>query len=303
MRTEAITAPGYIHDVMATTFVLFITSPALPRSAPISPARPRFCHADKPTGVLLPDGRHARPRMDRAANIAAFNAIAAGEGDRFRRDIGVVDRDAGLLFAMLGGALWTRPTLSCCSGSLAARAARPRGAPRRSAAPRPHLARDALRVRSRRGALRAVGAACRAWAGKRLLRRDRRGDRLRAGSGRRADREGRRGESARRLRGADPRTGRRSPHRRRCRGDRRCRRRATGVRLASGETIAASRASSARSRRRSSTNGCSARRHRRRCRERRVSYRYGKGDMQIHYALKSPPRWKTTGLERSRCCI
>ena len=28
MRTEAITAPGYIHDVMATTFVLFITSPA-----------------------------------------------------------------------------------------------------------------------------------------------------------------------------------------------------------------------------------------------------------------------------------
>ena len=28
MRTEEITAPGFIHDVMATTFVLFITSPA-----------------------------------------------------------------------------------------------------------------------------------------------------------------------------------------------------------------------------------------------------------------------------------
>ncbi|TIY00868.1 MAG: FAD-dependent oxidoreductase, partial [Mesorhizobium sp.] len=25
MRTEEITAPGFIHDVMATTFVLFIT--------------------------------------------------------------------------------------------------------------------------------------------------------------------------------------------------------------------------------------------------------------------------------------
>ena len=25
-------------------------------------------------------------------------------------------------------------------------------------------------------------------------------------------------------------------------------------------------------------------------------YRYGKGDMQIHYALKSPPRWKTPEL-------
>ena len=28
IRTEEITAPGFVHDVMATTFVLFITSPA-----------------------------------------------------------------------------------------------------------------------------------------------------------------------------------------------------------------------------------------------------------------------------------
>src|SRR5581483_4862433 len=27
-----------------------------------------------------------------------------------------------------------------------------------------------------------------------------------------------------------------------------------------------------------------------------ASYRYGKGNMQIHYALKSPPRWKAPGL-------
>ena len=31
-------------------------------------------------------------------------------------------------------------------------------------------------------------------------------------------------------------------------------------------------------------------------RERARSYRYGKGDMQIHYALKTPPRWKTPEL-------
>ncbi len=28
IRTEAVTAPGFVHDVMATTFVLFVTSPA-----------------------------------------------------------------------------------------------------------------------------------------------------------------------------------------------------------------------------------------------------------------------------------
>jgi len=28
IRTDAVTEPGFIHDVMATTFVLFVTSPA-----------------------------------------------------------------------------------------------------------------------------------------------------------------------------------------------------------------------------------------------------------------------------------
>ena len=34
IRTEEITAPGFVHDVMATTFVLFITSPAFARTRP-----------------------------------------------------------------------------------------------------------------------------------------------------------------------------------------------------------------------------------------------------------------------------
>ena len=32
IRTEAITPPGFVHDVMATTFVLFLTSPAYARA-------------------------------------------------------------------------------------------------------------------------------------------------------------------------------------------------------------------------------------------------------------------------------
>ena len=109
MRTEAITAPGYIHDVMATTFVLFITSPAFGSLASdLAKHGLDFCHTANPTGVVLPDGRSLILSMDRAANAAKLNAIQAGEGDRFRADIGVVDRDAPFLFAMLGGALWTR---------------------------------------------------------------------------------------------------------------------------------------------------------------------------------------------------
>ena len=33
-------------------------------------------------------------------------------------------------------------------------------------------------------------------------------------------------------------------------------------------------------------------------RQRTEAYRYGKGNMQMHYALKSPPRWKSEGLDQ-----
>src|SRR5271165_1213874 len=58
IRTEAITAPGFIHDVMATTFVLFITSPAYAALGPDLEKRGlAFAHTATPTAVLLPDGR------------------------------------------------------------------------------------------------------------------------------------------------------------------------------------------------------------------------------------------------------
>src|SRR4029078_13211999 len=28
------------------------------------------------------------------------------------------------------------------------------------------------------------------------------------------------------------------------------------------------------------------------------NYRYGKGNFQLHYALRAPPRWRTAGLEQ-----
>ena len=53
LLTEEITAPGFVHDVMATTFVLFITSPAYAELGPelekrglrsrIHRRRPRCC--------------------------------------------------------------------------------------------------------------------------------------------------------------------------------------------------------------------------------------------------------------------
>ena len=112
IRTEEITAPGFVHDVMATTFVLFLTSPAYAELGPELEKRGlAFAHTPTPTAVLLPDGRHAILAMDRKANVAAFEKLAEGDGARFAADIDRVGADAPFLFALLGGSLWSRAML------------------------------------------------------------------------------------------------------------------------------------------------------------------------------------------------
>jgi phytoene dehydrogenase-like protein len=108
IRTDEITAPGFVHDVMATTFVLFLTSPAYAELGPELERRGlAFGHTPTPTAVLLPDGRHAVLATDRNANIAAFDKLAPGDGAHFAADINRVGGDAPFLFALLGGTLWS----------------------------------------------------------------------------------------------------------------------------------------------------------------------------------------------------
>ena len=112
LLTEEITAPGFVHDVMATTFVLFITSPAYAELGPELEKRGlAFAHTPAATAVLLPDGRHLILQMDRKANVAAFDRLAAGDGARFDADINKVGADAPFIFALLGGSLWSRVML------------------------------------------------------------------------------------------------------------------------------------------------------------------------------------------------
>jgi phytoene dehydrogenase-like protein len=113
IRTEEITAPGFVHDVMATTFVLFLTSPAYAALGPDLEKRGlAFAHTRTPTGVLRPDGSSLILHTDRAANVAALDAVAPGEGAAFARALDAMGPDLGLIFALLGGQLWSRKTLT-----------------------------------------------------------------------------------------------------------------------------------------------------------------------------------------------
>ena len=111
LMTAEVTAPGYLHDVMATTMVLFLTSPAFAALGDDLAARgAEFCHTDTPTGVLRPDGSHLIYAMDRARNIAAFNAKAAGDGQTFDAEMAAMAGDADFVFSLLGGNLWSGAT-------------------------------------------------------------------------------------------------------------------------------------------------------------------------------------------------
>ncbi|EPE94044.1 phytoene desaturase family protein [Rhizobium grahamii] len=112
LRTEEITEPGFVHDVMATTMVLFLTSPAYGALGKDLEARGlEFAHADLPTGVLRPDGSHVIFSKDRQRNVATFNGLHAGDGMVFSREMDKLGADAPFLFSLLGGALWSGTTL------------------------------------------------------------------------------------------------------------------------------------------------------------------------------------------------
>ena len=125
LYSDEATLPGFTHDVMAATFVLFLTSPAhAALGADLARHGLEFCHTAHPTAVLRPDGSSLVLTTNRAANVAAFNALASGDGDQHARDVGGVEADAPFLFALLGGALWSWPTAKLLLGQVRKRGLR-----------------------------------------------------------------------------------------------------------------------------------------------------------------------------------
>jgi phytoene dehydrogenase-like protein len=124
LRTEEL-HPGFLHDVMAATWVLFMTSPA---GATLGPHLARhgfeYCHTSHPTAVIRPNGEGLVLTMDRAVNVAALNARSPGDGDTFAADADGIAADAPFLFALLGGSLWSWGTARLLFGQVRKRGLR-----------------------------------------------------------------------------------------------------------------------------------------------------------------------------------
>ncbi|WP_420414951.1 phytoene desaturase family protein [Roseibium sp.] len=117
MRTDEITIPGFHHDVMAATFVLFLTSPAYAALAEdLTRHGFELCHSNYPTAVVRPNGNVVRLTMDRELNRAAFNSLHPGDGDVHVADVDSIEQEAPFLFTILGGSLWAWPTARLMAG-------------------------------------------------------------------------------------------------------------------------------------------------------------------------------------------
>jgi phytoene dehydrogenase-like protein len=102
LRTEEVTSPGFVHDVMATTLVLFRTSPAYQALGKDLAVRGfAFADTNLPTAVLRPDGSSVILSMDRARNVKTFDALADGDGRAFAAEMDVLAADSPFLVALL----------------------------------------------------------------------------------------------------------------------------------------------------------------------------------------------------------
>lgn len=111
MFSAEATLPGFTHDVMAATFVLFLTGPAHGAlGQDLARHGLEFCHTPHPTAALRPDGSSVVLTTDRTANVKAFNGLSSGDGDRHAADVGSIETSAELLFGLLGGQLWSLAT-------------------------------------------------------------------------------------------------------------------------------------------------------------------------------------------------
>jgi phytoene dehydrogenase-like protein len=144
IRTSGdLTAPGFTHEVLASWHPLFTGSPAYAELKPDLDRRGlEYLNTELPTGSAYPDGSSAFLTTSLDDNVAELERHAAADGSAWEAMFNEFMANADLSFGVLGTELWSPAGLG--------------------------LGRQALRRFGRRGALEYVGrvlTSCRDWLG------------------------------------------------------------------------------------------------------------------------------------------
>jgi phytoene dehydrogenase-like protein len=141
--TTDLTAPGFTHELLASWHPLWTGSPAYAELKPDLDARGvEYLNTELPTGSAYPDGSSIFLTTSLEQNMAELERHATGDGAAWEAMFGSFMKDADLSFGVLGTELWSSAGLG--------------------------LGRQALSRFGRRGLLAYVGSvltSCRDWLG------------------------------------------------------------------------------------------------------------------------------------------
>jgi phytoene dehydrogenase-like protein len=113
VRTAELTEPGFHHDVFSAWHPLWVGGPAHAELGDTLAERGlEYLNTVHPTGTLFPDGESAFLTTGTDGNAAELDRHAQGDGDAWRETIAAVAAQAELVFGVLGTELWSRAGLN-----------------------------------------------------------------------------------------------------------------------------------------------------------------------------------------------
>ncbi|MFN8224670.1 MAG: NAD(P)/FAD-dependent oxidoreductase [Gaiellales bacterium] len=111
--SDDLTLPGFTHEVLASWHPLWTGGAAYGELKPELDRRGlEYLNTDLPTASIFPDGTAALLSTDHAANIAELERHAAGDGARWDGFFNGFMANADLAFGLLGTELWSGAGLS-----------------------------------------------------------------------------------------------------------------------------------------------------------------------------------------------
>ena len=109
IKTEELTRPGFVHDTFSAWHPLWVGGAAHAELGDELAQRGlEYLNTEFPTASLYPDGSSAFLLRSADANAAEFDGYAAGDGDAWRRVLDGFFPVADLAFGLLGTELWSR---------------------------------------------------------------------------------------------------------------------------------------------------------------------------------------------------
>ena len=109
IRTAEITEPGYVHDVFSAWHPLWVGGAAHAELGEELAAHGlEYLNTELPTATLYPDGESAFLLRNAEANAEELDRHAAGDGDAWGRTLESFFPNADLAFGVLGTELWSR---------------------------------------------------------------------------------------------------------------------------------------------------------------------------------------------------